>query len=250
MRISRAAAALVAFALAPAPVILAQDAAPIPRFSTATPGGPLPAGWSPLSFPHITRHTSYALVRDPEAGVVLRAEADASASGLIAKVDLPAHDWNRLGWRWKVDRPIQGGDVMRKAGDDYPARIYVAFRYTPERLGALERVRYELIRLWLGEYPPHAGLNYIWDARAPVGTVVPNPYERRVRMIVVESGTARVGRWLDYERDVLADYRVAFGEEPPPVAGVALMTDADDTGERALAYYGDVTLRRAASPGR
>ena len=248
MRLDRAGAALVAFALAPA--ILAQDAAPIAPFSKATPGGPLPAGWIPLTFPHIARHTSYALVRDAEGGVVLRAEAEASASGLITKVDLAAQDWSRLGWRWKVERPIQGGDVTRKAGDDYPARIYVAFRYTPERLGAFERARYELVRLWLGEYPPHAGLNYIWDARAPVGTVVPNPYERRVRMIVVESGTARLGRWLDYERDVLADYRAAFGEEPPPVAGVALMTDADDTGERAIAYYGDVALRRAAPPGR
>jgi hypothetical protein len=248
MRIARAAAAFAAFALAPA--LLAQHAAPIPPFSQAAPGGPLPAGWAPLTFPHLRRHTSYALVRDAEAGVVLRAEADASASGMVAKLDLPASEWSRLAWRWKVERAIEGGDVTRKAGDDYPVRLYVAFRYSPERLGPFERARYELIRLWLGEYPPHAGLNYVWDAHAPVGTVVPNAYERRVRMIVVESGTARLGRWLDYERDVLADYRAAFGEDPPPIAGVALMTDADDTGERALAYYGDVALRRAASPGR
>jgi len=248
MRLARATAAVVAVALAPA--ILAQDVPTIPPFSTASAGGPLPAGWTPLTFPHITRHTSYALVRDADAGVVLRAEADASASGLIAKVDLPAHDGIRLRWRWKVERPIERGDVTRKAGDDYAARIYVAFRYSPERLSVFERARFELIRLWLGEYPPHAGLNYIWDARAPVGTVVPNAYERRVRMIVVESGSARLGRWLDYERDIVADYRAAFGEEPPPVAGFALMTDADDTGERALAYYGDVALRRTASPGR
>jgi len=246
--LARATAAVVAVALAPA--ILAQDVPTIPPFSTASAGGPLPAGWTPLTFPHITRHTSYALVRDADAGVVLRAEADASASGLIAKVDLPAHDGIRLRWRWKVERPIERGDVTRKAGDDYAARIYVAFRYSPERLSVFERARFELIRLWLGEYPPHAGLNYIWDAHAPVGTVVPNAYERRVRMIVVESGSARLGRWLDYERDIAADYRAAFGEEPPPVAGVALMTDADDTGERALAYYGDVVLRRAASTGR
>ena len=248
MTLARAAAAAVALALAPA--ILAQDAAPVPPFSQATPAGALPAGWAPFTFPHLTRHTAYSLVRDPEAGVVLRAEADASVSGLIAKVDVPAAEWRTLSWRWKVERAIERGDVTRKSGDDYPARIYVAFRYAPERLNVLERARYELVRLWLGEYPPHAGLNYVWDARSPTGTSVPNAYERRVRMIVVESGTARLGRWLDYERDVLADYRAAFGEEPPPIAGVALMTDADDTGERALAYYGDIVLRRAAAPAR
>jgi hypothetical protein len=248
MTAARAAAALAAWSLAGA--LLAQDVAVVAPFSHASPGGPLPAGWTPLTFPHVRRHTSYALVRDAEAGVVLRAEADASASGLVAKLDLPPGDGRRIAWRWKVERPIERGDLTRKSGDDYAARVYVAFRYAPERLGWFERARYELVRLWLGEYPPHAGLNYVWDAHAPVGTTVPNAYERRVRMIVVESGAARLGRWLDYERDVLADYRAAFGEEPPPIAGVALMTDADDTGERAIAYYGDVTLSRAGPPGR
>ena len=93
-----------------------------------------------------------------------------------------------------------------------------------------------------GDYPPHAALNYVWDARSPVGTIVASPYERRVRMVVVESGEANLGRWRAYERDVLADYRAAFGEDPPGIAGVGLMTDSDDTGERAVALYGDIAL--------
>ena len=243
------AACAVAALLAPAAPAYADDAAPIPPFSRASPGGALPDGWTPLTFPHIARQSTYALVRDPDAGVVLRAEADASASGLIARLDLPANEWSRVGWRWKVDRPIRGSDVARRGGDDYAVRIYVAFRYTPERLPFYERARYEIVRLLFGEYPPHAGLNYIWDAKAPVGTSVPNPYAPRVRMIVVESGTDRLGRWLAYERDIVADYRAAFGEEPPPIAGVGLMTDADDTGESALAWYGDLVLRPPTRPG-
>ena len=218
---------------------------PIAAFSAATPGGPMPAGWIPLAFPHILRHTAYSLVRDPEAGVVVRAEARASASGLIERLDLPAADWLRLSWRWKFDKAIVNGDVTRREGDDYPARVYVSFRYAPERVSPLVRLEYAAMRLLYGESPPHAGLNYIWDAHASVGTVAPNPYSDRVRMIVVESGTDRVGRWLAYERDVVADYRAAFGEDPPPISGVGLMTDADDTGESALAYYGDIALSRA-----
>jgi head-tail adaptor len=75
-----------------------------------------------------------------------------------------------------------------------------------------------------------------------VGTVVPNPYTDRVRMIVVESGTARAGRWIAYERDIVADYRAAFGEDPPPIAGVAIMTDTDNTGDTVEAWYGDILL--------
>ena len=63
-------------------------------------------------------------------------------------------------------------------------------------------------------------------------------------MIVVESGRERTGRWIDYERDVAADWRAAFGGEAPPIAGIAIMTDTDNTGETARSWYGDIALRR------
>jgi hypothetical protein len=221
---------------------IGDEASPVPPFSRAAPGGALPPPWIEFTFPHIRRHTDYALVHSGDAGVVVRAQADASASGLGVRLDLAADAWPRLAWRWKVERPIPDGDVTRRSGDDYPVRVYVAFRYVPARVSAYDRARYAWMRLLYGEYPPHAALNYVWDAHAPVGTVVPNGYEPRVKMIVVESGTARVGRWLDYERDIVADYRAAFGEDPPPISGVGLMTDGDDTGASAIAYYGDIAL--------
>jgi len=212
-------------------------------FSRSEPGGPLPHGWGPLTFPQVRKQTQYTLVRDDEAGIVVRAEAHAAASGLIRKFDLPAHGRPVLAWRWKVDNLIAKGDVTRKEGDDYPARLYVAFRYSPERLDLGERIKYAAARFLYGEYPPHAGLNYIWETKAPEGTLVTNPFVARVKMIVVESGPARLRQWISYERDIVADYRRAFGEDPPPISGVALMTDSDNTGESAVAYYGDITLR-------
>ena len=228
-------------------VALASISAPDPAhlvgpFSLGQPGAPLPAGWKPLTFRHIPKHTEYALVRDPEAGIVVRAHAQQSASGLIRDIDVVAADRPVLRWQWKADNIIAKGNVTRKDGDDYPARIYVSFRYSTERLSLLDRAKYVAARVVYGEHPPHAGLNYIWDSKAPVGTVVPNPFTDRVKMIVVESGAQRLRQWLLYERDVVADYRAAFGEDPPPIAGVALMTDADNTGETATAYYGDITL--------
>jgi hypothetical protein len=44
----------------------------------------------------------------------------------------------------------------------------------------------------------------------------------------------------------VADYRAAFGEDPPPINGVAIMTDTDNTGESATAYYGDIVFKRDA----
>jgi hypothetical protein len=243
---SAAPVALVALmAVAPtmgSPAHAAGGELAVGAFSRAEPGAALPVGWSPLTFPRIDRHTRYSLVTDPVAGTVVRASADASASGLTRKLDAPAAERPLLRWSWKVEKAIDRSDVTRKEGDDYPARIYVSFRYTPDRLPLVERAKYAAARVLYGEYPPHAGLSYIWDAKAAVGTTVPNPFTDRVRMVVVERGTTNLGQWLTYERDIVADYRRAFGEEPPPIAGIALMTDADNTGESATAYYGDISL--------
>jgi hypothetical protein len=230
-----AAAILVAGALAAATPDLGA-------FSREAPGASLPAGWKALTFKHIPQHTEYTLVRDAEFGVVVRAEARQSASGLLRAVDLVASERPLLRWRWKAENLIAAGDVTRKEGDDYPARIYVSFRYAPERMSVVDRVKYTAARVLHGEYPPHAGLNYIWDAKAPVGTVVANPFTDRVKMFVVESGPQHLRQWRTYERDIVADYRRAFGEDPPAIAGIALMTDADNTGESAVALYGDISL--------
>ena len=242
-----AAAAVAALVVAPALAQTTPEAIAVGTFSQAQPGDPLPADWAPLTFRRIDRHTRYTLVRDDERGTVVEANADASASGLVRKLDVDAKAWPALAWSWKVERPVAKGDVTRKSGDDYAARVYVTFRVPPEKLSPFERMTRSAARAMFGDDVPDTGLAYIWDSRAPPGTIVPNPYTDRVRMIVVESGSSRAGRWLSYERDIAADYRAAFGTDPPPVSGVAIMTDTDNTGERVRAWYGDVALRRAGA---
>jgi hypothetical protein len=118
-----------------------------------------------------------------------------------------------------------------------------ALRYDPDTATAWERVRFGVIKLLYGRYPPRVVINYIWDNRLPVGTALDNAYTDRAKMIVVQSGPARVNQWVAEERDVYADYRRLFAAEPPPISGIAVMTDTDDTGERAVAYYGTIALR-------
>lgn len=69
-------------------------------------------------------------------------------------------------------------------------------------------------------------------------------------MIVVESGTTKLNTWVTEERNVYEDYKRAFGEEPPPISGVAIMTDTDNTGESAEAYYGDILFKKQDSSSR
>jgi len=215
----------------------------IGNFASAAAGA-LPPEWQPLVFPHVATHTRYWPVPDPEFGQVIEARAEASASALARKVDLDPRRRPVLEWRWKIARLVEKSDPSRKEGDDYPARIYVSFAYDPARVSLLERAWYAAARLFYGEYPPQSGINYIWARDTPVGTIVPNAYTSRVRMIVVESGPAHVGTWRAYARDVVEDYRRAFGDDPPRISGVAIMTDTDDTRESAVAWYGDIALTR------
>jgi hypothetical protein len=65
-------------------------------------------------------------------------------------------------------------------------------------------------------------------------------------MIVVESGGSMLNQWVSEERNIYEDYKKAFGDEPPAISGVAIMTDADNTGESAIAYYGDIVFKKVS----
>jgi len=223
-----------------------EDLVPVGIFSKASLGGEFPEGWKPLKFQNIERMTRYSLVKDGET-VVVKAVSEASASGLIREMKIDPKEFPLLQWRWKVGNILKKGDVKTKEGDDYPARIYITFEYDPQKLNFLERTKYNAYRILYGRYPPLRAINYIWESTAPKGTTVPNPYASRVLMIVVESGPEKINQWVNEERNVLEDYRKAFGEDPPPISGVALMTDTDNTGESATAYYGDISFRKGGS---
>jgi rSAM/selenodomain-associated transferase 2 len=243
------AAAAVALLALPTAGALAQPGAPprpgpIEILRPAAPATPeaLPPGWHLITFRGIPRHTRYAVTLDG-GGWALRAQSDAAAAGLYRPLDLDPHAYPIITWRWKVSRVLERADPGRKAGDDYPARVYVAFAYQPEREGIWERTKFEFYRAFYGEYPPGAVVNYVWESRLPPETAYANPYTARARMLVVASGPAQVNQWVEERRDLYEDYRRLFGAEPPRLVGVAVMTDTDDTGEQAVAWYDAITLR-------
>jgi hypothetical protein len=73
--------------------------------------------------------------------------------------------------------------------------------------------------------------------------MVANPYTDNVMMFVLQSGDAQLQQWVAETRNVYEDYKTAFGEEPPLINAVAIMTDTDNTGESAVAWYGDIEFR-------
>ncbi|MBI4773536.1 MAG: DUF3047 domain-containing protein [Deltaproteobacteria bacterium] len=227
------------------PITLAESPSVIEvgPFSAEAATSPLPAHWEPLNFKKIERHTRYQLVEE-NGQVVVKATAEASASGLIRKIAIDPKEYPIVQWRWKAVNILKKGDVHKKEGDDYPARIYITFAYDADKLSFSDKVKYQVAKLFYGEYPPLASINYIWASNAPQGLVVPNPYTDRTMMVVIESGKEKLNTWVDEERNLYEDYKNAFKDEPPAISGVAVMTDTDNTGESATAYYGDIVFRK------
>ncbi|MBM4127936.1 MAG: DUF3047 domain-containing protein [Nitrospira sp.] len=214
----------------------------VARFSSATLGQTVPDGWKPLSFKNIPRSTTYEVVKDGDKTVV-KADSDVSASGLTKEVRINPRDYPIIRWRWKVNNLVQKSDATRKDGDDYPARVYVTFEYDPDKVSVGKKLKYKAGRVLFGDIPIGA-INYVWETKAPIGVILDNAYTDFVKMIVVQSGPNHVGLWIDETRNIYDDYKKAFGEEPPMINGVAIMSDTDNTKERAVAYYGDITFEK------
>lgn len=233
-----------------APVLVLAQGGPIlevAKFSTDSVGRGLPEGWKPLTFKKVPKPTSYELVKDDE-GIVVKAVSDASASGLIKEVRIDPKKFPIVQWRWKVENLLKSSDVSRKDGDDYPARLYITFEYDPEKVGLVKKFKYKAGQAIFGDIPIGA-VNYIWESTTPVGTIVDNAYTDFAKMVVVESGPEKVGMWVDESRNIYDDYKKAFGEVPPMINGVAIMSDTDNTKERVTAYYGDIIFLQRSTSG-
>jgi hypothetical protein len=212
------------------------------KFSAEAKVGSLPTGWKPLYFRGIKGHTHYALVKD-DGAVVVKAVSHAAASALFREIKINPREYPIVQWRWKITNILEKGNAYRKSGDDYPARLDIAFAYNATRVGYFERLKYRMFKWLYGEYPPFDAMTYIWANRVPKGTVIPNAYTDRDMMFVVESGTKKLNQWVTEERNLYRDYKHAFGGEPPMISGVAIMTDTDSTGESAVTYYGDILFK-------
>lgn len=241
--------AVLPFAVIASAAVAARDVLPerieVGNFSIGR--GELPPGWRPFEFKGVRRRTEYGLVRDSE-GWVVRAVSEASASGLIYPLEVDLREYPILRWRWKVENVIEKGDVTKRRGDDYPARIYVAFQYDPAKLSIAQRLLHQTARVLYGDIPGQV-LNYIWGNREPRNKVFanPSPFTDFSRLLVCRSRADPLGTWFEEERNLYSDYQLAFGAEPPLLIGIGIMTDTDNTGDSATAYYGDITLLREPS---
>lgn len=217
-------------------LLLSAGACTLTACASAPPAPTDPELWHDLPLPGKARSRYQRVFKGGRWA--FEANAERSASMWRQRVDVAPEAVGTVGFSWWVDRLMPRADVADSAREDAVARVIFGFDGDLQRLPARTRAMFELAQLLTGEEPPYATLMYVWDTRAPVGTLVTNPRSDRIRKWVLDSGPEQLGRWRDHRRDLRADFEQAFGEAPGRLRSVALMTDADNTGGTARAWYG------------
>lgn len=212
-------------------VAVAQPQNPVKTWSAAWQHYPLPGKES----------TEYSPTR-LDGRDVMAARAASSASLLRQRVNIPASDLDRIKFSWKVPELMARADLAARDNADSSVRIVLAFEGDRSRFSAKNAMLSELAHVMTGEPLPYATLMYVWCNSREAGSVITSARTDRIRKIVVESGTKNLNTWLDYERNIRADYEKAFGETPGALLAIGIMTDSDNTRSNTQAWYGPVTL--------
>lgn len=233
---------------ASAPVTVSKSSgndASVPLFSANSAGG-LPDGWKPLVILRNKKSTEYQLVAD-DFRTVLHARADRASSALMHEMDADPAVRPWLSWEWKISSLLKNADNTQRATEDSPVRIILGFDGDKESLPFADQVMFETAKVVTGHDFPYATLMYIWENKAPVGTVIRSPHSGRIKMMVAASGTDGIGEWRLFMRNVVEDFEKAFGEKPGRLIGIGVLTDTDNTGETVEAWYGDIRLLREST---
>lgn len=222
----------------------ATDRTQVPAFSHVDAGA-FPPGWIPYIVRRDRELTQYD-TRVVDGRTVLHAVADNARSGLHCPVNIDPQATAWLRWQWRVDAPDPEASVGDDDTEDTPVRLVVAFDGDMAKLSLKDQLFYDQVQLFTGNVLPYATLTYVWDGRLPVGEVLPYARTGRIQYQVVESGVVRQGQWLNYERNVVDDFKAIFGEAPGRIIDVGVLTDSDDLKNRIEAWYGDIAFHGAA----
>ena len=172
----------------------------------------------------------------------VEATSNSSASLLRHRFRIQAGDIGKLRFSWKVPQLIEQADMALREADDSPVRVVLVFEGDRSLFSIKDAMLSELSLAITGEPLPYATMMYVWCNWRPTGSVIISPRTDRIRKVVVESGAAGLGRWLDYERNIRADFQRVFGEPPGPLVGIGIMTDTDNTRSSTQAWYGQLDL--------
>ena len=208
------------------------------------PGTAPRAPWHVAGLPHQSKPFTTFSVVDLEGRRAVRIESESAYGNLVYPL-VPPRAPARLSWQWRAEELIEADDLRTKSGDDVALKVCVFFDMPLDKVPFVERQLLRAARTQSSEPLPAATVCYVWDAHLPIGTSIPNAFTKRLRYKVLESGPARLHQWTPERRDLARDFIELFGNESsevPPLVGVAVGADTDNTRSHSLSFVADLVL--------
>ncbi len=201
-----------------------------------------PKGWKTVTYFNIPP-TSYEVVKYRNR-YVLKAEGIGTSSCLFREVKAELEDYPIISWRWKISNVIRQAIETRKDRNDSAARIIVIFQVEPEEMPPWYGLEYLLRGILRRNEPIGPRIEYIWGNKIEKGRVLDNPSVKHSRVIVLENGERKANQWIWEKRNLVDDYKAAFGSEPGGILALGIQTDTDQSNEGVTAYYGEIFLSK------
>lgn len=197
-----------------ASVANAEDCIGLENFATGKPGE-FPAEWNVRKDAGKATYT----IQEEAGSRFLRAHSQGLGLQAARSFAWNLDEYPILAWRWRPVEFPRDGDERESSRNDSVLAVYLLVPYSNIR-------------------GPRA-VKYVWSERVPTGTQLEsNMGLTKVR--VLRSGTSGKGAWNEERVDARADYLSAFELSAAPApGGIAVLTDADDTGSAAIGDYAD-----------
>jgi len=163
------------------------------------------------------------IVHEEDGLRFLRATARSHGIQAAKQLDWDLQAYPVLAWSW---RPLEfpgGADERKPKANDSVLAVYAVFPHSPVSAKTLK---------------------YIWSAVVPRDTRLSHT-KGLTQLAVLRSGTVARGDWIEERVDVRADYKKYFREdEVPKPAGIAVLTDSEDTKSVASGDYTNFRICR------
>ena len=213
--------------------------------SSADVGGSLrDLGWREVTFGDKAPNRFVAL---DDGGIEVSSDRGVSLLKKPVMVDLATAP--SLSWRWRVATSAPATDLSIKGDDDRSLAVYVAFPFVPEEANLFERLQRNVVETTMGQNTPWRVLAYVWGGLGERGDQVASPHMGdAAAMTILRPGSAPTEQWFMEQVDISADYRRAFGSEPPNPLYVAIGADTDDTASMAEGVVTDLEFHNR--PGK
>ena len=190
----------------------------VDRFTAGVDEKGIPKGWSQEKEPGPQSKIAVGQEKDLPFVQLLSVN---DGFGIKKEFSFDIRKYPYLTWRWKATRLPQRGDIRKKETDDQAGQIYVLFPRFPSMINT-------------------RSMGYIWDTATPAGTAGTSTAYSKMKYVVLQTGTEKLGQWIAETRNVYEDYKKNFQEDPPEVGAVLLYINTQHTQSSAEIFYGDI----------